>query len=225
MGTQKSGPVTLRPEVQAAIEAIVDQAVGRSIAAATPDSTPTPAPATSLVPAPVNRLVLASMEQRTVTQDGELVADMEQMSFAKNVESLNKIGGLGVVGSIVFGAIPGAVVGEVIDGLVPVRTAGGEINLVNVLVKGAAAWGGVKYGRKIVGAHAAGFFAGAIGLQVAAELLPLDRWVDALVGKLGGLRIPGLAGASNYGAPARQAQQDNTILSPATGRYASATSH
>jgi len=99
------------------------------------------------------------------------------------VDTMDSVGGLGIpFGSVLVGAIPGVVVGEVIDGLVSSKTATGQVNWINPAVKIGAGWVGVQYGRGLIGNTGAMFFAGTLALQALSQILPLDRIVANIVG-------------------------------------------
>lgn len=113
-------------------------------------------------------------------------AIMGQPAIAGFVNTLDGIGGLDIPwGAVLFGALPGAVVSEVIDGLMPAHNADGSINFINLLTKGAAAWAGVQFGPQLIGRRASQFFAGGLILFVLSDFLPIDQWVANLRGLFG----------------------------------------
>lgn len=110
-------------------------------------------------------------------------APMSQGMLEGTVRTLDSLGGLNIpFGSVLVGAIPGVIAGDVIDGLVPPRTATGEVNWLNPGLKAGAAWIGVQYGRAFLGSTGAMFFAGTLALQAMSQLLPLDKIVAQIVG-------------------------------------------
>ena len=88
------------------------------------------------------------------------------------------------LGAVVFGAIPGAITGEVIDGLVPLRTADDKLNMMNPALKGAAIAAAVMFGERLIGRRASQFYAGALVLQMFVDVFPLDRFVNWAVRQL-----------------------------------------
>jgi hypothetical protein len=103
-------------------------------------------------------------------------------------------------GSVIFGLVPGAVTGEVIDGLLPLRNGDGTLNIANPVAKGAVGVAGAIFADRLVGRRAAGFFVGALALQVFSDAVPLDRFVNWAVRQL--RRSNGTAGQTIL--PARQ---------------------
>lgn len=109
-------------------------------------------------------------------------AVMGQVSIADAASQLDGALGVGIPwGSILLGAIPGAVVGEVIDGLLPPRNAKGELNFANLGVKGVIAAGAASFGPDLIGKTPAMLFVGALGVQMLSDILPLDRWVRNII--------------------------------------------
>ena len=87
-------------------------------------------------------------------------------------------------GAVIFGAVPGAITGEVIDGLVPLRRADDTLNFMNPAFKGAAIAVAVMFGERLIGRRASQFYAGALVLQMFVDLVPLDRFVNWAVRQL-----------------------------------------
>lgn len=105
-------------------------------------------------------------------------ATMGQPMAAGIVNTLDGLGGLDIPwGSVLLGALPGAMVSEIVDGLMPPRNADGSINVTNLLIKGGIAWAGVQFGDRLIGRRASQFFAGGLLLFVLGDLLPIDQWV------------------------------------------------
>ena len=110
-------------------------------------------------------------------------AELRQAVLSPFITQLDGIGGLDIPwGSILLGTVPGAIVSEVVDGVMPPRNADGRMNFGNLAVKGGIAWAGVQFGPQFIGRKASGFFAAGLGLFIFADLLPVDQWVAQLVG-------------------------------------------
>jgi len=108
---------------------------------------------------------------------------MQAGALGGTLGALDNIGGLGIpFGSVLRGAIPGVIVGEVIDGLMSPKTSTGQVNWLNPAAKIGAGWIGVQYGRGFLGTTGALFFAGTLALQALSQLLPLDAIVANIVG-------------------------------------------
>lgn len=104
------------------------------------------------------------------------------------VQQLDNIGGLDVPwGSILVGGVSGAVVGELVDGFLPLRTDDDKLNPLNPLVKIGVAAVGTRVVDGQFGRSAAILFAGALGVQVLATILPLDEAVASVIDWFGGL--------------------------------------
>lgn len=111
-------------------------------------------------------------------EEYEQRAVMGQPALVGFVNTLDGIGGLDIPwGSVLFGILPGAMVSEIVDGLMTPRNADGTINFMNLGLKGAIAWAGVQFGPQLIGRRASQFFAGGILLFVLGDLLPIDQWV------------------------------------------------
>ena len=93
------------------------------------------------------------------------------------------------VGSIVVGGGAGLIVGEVIDGVINPRTSDGGINFANIAVKGAAAFAFAQFGSQALSRQGATAAVIVLGVQIIADVLPLDRAVNWIVDKLGGLAV------------------------------------
>lgn len=96
--------------------------------------------------------------------------------------SLNSAFPMVPLGSIAFGTTLGIVAGEVIDGLVAPRTAIGTINMANLATKLILGGIIVTLGKSIMTPVGALFAVGILGGQVLADILPLDKWVDWILG-------------------------------------------
>ena len=126
-----------------------------------------------------------SFEAITNQEYEQRQATMGQPALAGFVNQLDGIGGLDIPwGSVLIGALPGAMVSEIVDGLMPQRNADGSLNLTNLLVKGGIAWAGVQFGDRLIGRRASQFFAGGLILFVLGDLLPIDQWVARIRGLL-----------------------------------------
>lgn len=136
-------------------------------------------------------------------------AEMNQVSAAGFIGNLDgatsaiPIVGKIPFGSILFGAVPGALVSEVVDGLMAPRNADGSLNFMNLGAKVLIAGVGATFGRRFIGNKAAGFFAAGLLIFVAADFLPVDQWVARLVSSLGGTASASQAQPS-ASAPASQ---------------------
>ncbi len=129
-------------------------------------------------------MIRISDDQNEVIPPGE-VAQMAQGGVAGIVKQLDDVSGFDVpFGAVVFGAIPGAITGEVIDGLFPVRNADDSMNITNPVIKTAVIAGVAVFGERWMGRPAARFFAGALVLQVFVDVLPVDRFVNWAVQQL-----------------------------------------
>ena len=113
----------------------------------------------------------------TALQEQDVPAEQPGM-VGGAVDSLDNIGGLGIpFGSVLIGAIPGVVVGELIDGFIPLSRG-----WMNPAAKVGAAYLGVQYGSKFLGRTGAMFFAGALALQALSNVLPIDQWAAQITG-------------------------------------------
>lgn len=147
---------------------------------------------------------LASMAQRGGA--GGLVSDLD------NVTRFDI-----PFGSVIFGALPGAAAGEIVDGLMPLRNADGTFNIANPITKGVGGFGGAMFADRLVGRRAAGFFVGALLLQIVVDAVPLDRFVDWAVDQFSRDEGTGAAGqftgrAGQGDLPIREASGGNPIL-------------
>ncbi len=88
-------------------------------------------------------------------------------------------------GSILVGGLSGIVAGEVIDGLVAPKGADGGVSANNILVKLGAIAVITTQGKKLMGQKSANFAVAALGVQVVSDFLPIDQWVDKIVGFVG----------------------------------------
>ena len=121
------------------------------------------------------------------------------------------------LGSAIIGLPLGTIVGEVIDGLAPPKSATGGVNAMNLVAKGVGVWGTLQFGPKIIGDRASQFAVAAILVQVASQFLPLDQWVSQIVGAVRGAgKTVGIA--KQYSAVeqaetvARQASQSQSAV-------------
>ena len=125
-----------------------------------------------------------SADQIEIIPPGE-VAQMAQGGVAGVVKQLDDVSGFDVpFGAVLFGAIPGAITGEVIDGLFPLRNADDSMNFTNPVVKTAVVAGVAVFGERWLGRPATRFFVGALVLQVFVDVLPVDRFVNWAVMQL-----------------------------------------
>ena len=132
------------------------------------------------------QVIVMNQDRVEVLDNGEFeqrLATMNQPALAGTVNTLNGIGGLDIPwGNILLGALPGAIVSEVVDGLMPAFNPDGSLNFQNVAIKLGIAWAGVQFGPQLVGRQASQFFAGGIIIFVLADILPLDQWVATIRG-------------------------------------------
>lgn len=143
-------------------------------------------------------------------------AMMGQPALAGTISQLNGLGGFDIPwGDVLFGALPGAIVSEVVDGLMAPRNADGSVNFQNLAIKGVIAGVGVQFGAQFVGKRTAQFFAGGLVLFILADLLPIDQWVARIIGFFNRDAAMGLH--RNDLSLARQSQPPSTALDPTQG--------
>ena len=129
-------------------------------------------------------LIRIGPDQVEVVPPGEY-APMAQDGLAGVVTQLDNITQFDIpFGAVLIGGLPGAIVGEVVDGLVQLRNADGTLNMMNPAMKGALGFGGAMFLDRLVGRRAAGFFVGALVLQIFVDVFPLDRFVSWAIGQL-----------------------------------------
>lgn len=92
------------------------------------------------------------------------------------------------LGSIAVGGIVGIVLDELIDGFFPPLTSTGSINMVNVAIKGGAAFLLTMLAKPLMSTQAIIIASGVLGLRVLGAILPLDKLVDWLLGLFGKTR-------------------------------------
>ncbi len=117
------------------------------------------------------------------------LAEMGQGGLAGVAGQLD--GALGVNipwGAVLVGAVPGAIAGEIVDGLFSPRNDDGSISWTNIAVKAGVGFAAVQFLPNYIGKRQAQFFIGALVLQIFTDILPLDRIVDWAVEKLGSFR-------------------------------------
>lgn len=137
------------------------------------------APDTVLASAPDGSYAVRS---RAEIAGEEQVAELHAAALGGLANQLDNAIGTGVPwGSVLVGAVPGLIVGEVIDGIWSPVNDDGNRNLANIGVKVAVAAAGAKWGGQLVGRTASKFFAGALILQIVADILPIDDWVESLL--------------------------------------------
>lgn len=132
-----------------------------------------------------DQVILLNQDGVEILDAGEFdrrYAAMGQPALAGTINQLNNIAGLGIPwGDVLFGALPGAIVSEVIDGLMPPRASDGSVNFQNLAFKGVVAFAGARFGEQFIGKRASQFFAGGLILFVLADLLPIDQWVANII--------------------------------------------
>lgn len=144
-------------------------------------------------------------------------AALGQPSFAGTINQLNNIGGFDIPwGDVLFGILPGAIVSEVVDGLMAPRNADGSINFQNIGVKALIAGVGVQFGAQFVGKRTAQFFAGGLILFILADLLPIDQWVANII-KLFNRDNGDASMSAHESMLARHNQSPSTPLDPTQG--------
>ena len=147
-------------------------------------------------------LIRISGDQVEVIPPGEY-APMAQGGLAGVVTQLDNITQFDIpFGAVLIGGLPGAIVGEVVDGLIALRNQDGTLNMMNPAMKGAIGFGGAMFLDQFVGRRAAGFFVGALVLQIFVDVFPLDRFVSWAVRQL--RRDGSAATAQTVVAPVRQ---------------------
>ena len=160
-------------------------------------------------------------DQVEVIPPGE-VAQMAQGGVAGVVTQLDNATSYDIpFGGVLFGAVPGAVAGEVIDGLIPLRRADDTLNYANPLTKGLVVAGAAVFGDRIIGRQATQFFAGALVLQMFVDIVPIDRFVSWAVRQFQRIDIDDSAATAQVitgrvaqgDQPIRQAGGGNRILS------------
>ncbi len=120
------------------------------------------------------------------------MAEMGQTSLAGVAGKLDGALGIGIPwGAVLVGAIPGAIAGEIVDGLFSPRNDDGTINWTNIAVKAGVGFAAVQFLPKFIGKRQSQFFIGALVLQIFTDILPLDKIVDWAVTKLGSFRSAG----------------------------------
>ena len=121
-------------------------------------------------------------------------ADMEARFRIPGMKSLNVLGKTAAqvdkalwnipIGSVALGLIPGAIVGDLVDGFVPpsgTGALGGQVP--NAIARGiGAAFVMSKGVKQVIGPTAAVVAAATLLTPVAARVLPLDRIVGNIVG-------------------------------------------
>lgn len=131
-------------------------------------------------------------------------AVMRQVGVIGAAATLDEIGGLNIpFGSVLIGAFPGVITGDVIDGFIQPIDVNGNVAWGNLLTKAAVATGGAFFLPRWIGERPAMFFAGALVIQMLSDMLPLDRlsaWVVGMFSR------EGTAGASASEARAAQAR-------------------
>ena len=115
----------------------------------------------------------AHLEQSKALSVTGIVGQLDSMAFGIPL------------GSVLLGAVPGVIVGEVIDGLVDPKTKEGGVNWVNLLLKVILAVLAMQFLSGFLGKTPALFFAGALLIQILRQLLPIDDWVRSLRGLTG----------------------------------------
>ena len=109
-------------------------------------------------------------------------AIMGQGGFLGAVEGpINNVWPTIPFGSIAVGGSVGRTVGELLDGLVPPRTADGKVNFANIAGKGGGMLVLSMWGSKLMSRTGVIIAVAMLGMQVLTDLLPLDKWVMSIV--------------------------------------------
>ena len=110
--------------------------------------------------------------------------------------------------SIFAGGLGGLVLGDVIDGFAPPRTATRNLNLMNLGIKGIAIAAAFhpRFGKRWLGDRPAMVVGVVLAIGLLGDLLPIDRWVAQLTGQVARV-LPG-----NQMRQTRQAQSPETTL-------------
>lgn len=85
------------------------------------------------------------------------------------------------LGAIFVGGFTGLIVGDLIDTFQPPKTAAGQLNYINLVVKGGAIWVLAMYGHQAMSGPAVMFAGGILLLQMIADIFPLSRWLSSLI--------------------------------------------
>ncbi len=138
-----------------------------------PDPQPSPGPS-----------VQAAMGQALSPADGSAAEEqyMAQMGLRQLTGPVERpLNGLlpnFQLGSVVIGGATGLIAGELVDGIVAPGQPGASISWGNLALKGATALGLAYYGKNIMSQRAAQFAAGVLVLQMVADVVPLDQWIQ-----------------------------------------------
>ena len=109
-------------------------------------------------------------------------AEMNMVSLSRVAGQLGGALGADIPwGAVAVGAVPGVIVGEVIDGISANLDSAGNPNPTNIVLKAGAAFIAVNFGKQFLGKRPSQFFAGALLVQVLADVLPLDKVVDRIL--------------------------------------------
>ena len=110
-----------------------------------------------------------------------IAADMRQGILGPIEAAVNPVFPAIPLGSIAVGGLVGLIAGEVIDGVVSPTTDEGGVNPANIGVKVVVAGGLWFVGRRAMSKQAVLFGITVLGIQVLADMLPLDRVVNWFV--------------------------------------------
>ena len=89
------------------------------------------------------------------------------------------------IGTVATGGLTGLLIGELVDGLVPASGSGvmgGQG--ANIVAKAVAIFALTSFKQPLLSKQAAGFAGGILALQVAADVLPIDEWIQKAVSQV-----------------------------------------
>ena len=109
------------------------------------------------------------------------------------------------LGSILVGGLTGVFAGELIDGFVPPKTSTGTVNFMNVGVKGGAIVALAIWGPSLMSRTGTIIAAGLLGIQILVDVLPVGKWMLALINMI--RKLFGKPPLTGPPTPAIQAQQ------------------
>lgn len=148
------------------------------------------------------------------------IAEMGQGILVQLEKPFNNLVPNVKMGSIVLGGVGGLLVGEVLDGFITPRTDEDKTNPTNVIAKVAVAVGFASFGNKIATQQAANAAAVVLVTQVAADILPIDKWIDTVMGFFSGDKVvEGVVDTSQTRPSARRTVTSNqTLATDGSGR-------
>ena len=131
-------------------------------------------------------LIKTRDEAREEALMAQFKANMGQGLLTAIERPINQVSPAGIqLGSIAVGGAMGLFVGELVDGFVNPIGTGGGVNPVNLFAKAGAilvlnqAGGGLMSRPAVVASTV------VLGVQMIRDILPIDRWVDQVLGLFG----------------------------------------